>query len=318
LPEGEQALEKRILRLKKWFFIAATFLLGLVFLYTIPHWFLGHKAIGGGRMVKTGTVIFTTNPAPPVPGNVTQLSFALKDKKGNPLEGLKVDHERILHIIIISEDFKDFIHIHPEDFGKVSDDTVKSAAFRASYVFPRPGRYLVAIDFLHKTHPQSETFLVDVGNTEGLFSEERNFLKTRDFMGYTVSLAQDPAILRSGESATLKHVIEKDGIALKNLEPYLGAPMHLAIVGVGLSSFMHTHGEVHDLQTGIEKHELFPEDHFGPDIEAHVVFPSAGLYQVFGEFKHEGNVIVTSFLVTVEKGSENTISGGMMHVSHEQ
>lgn len=316
LPAKEDGSEKEILHWKKWFFVAVTFIIGFVFLYVIPYWFLAHKALEGMRGVKTSSVLLAVNPAPPLPGTLTQLTFSLKDTKGNPLEGLKIDHERILHIIIISEDFKDFVHIHPEDFGSVTDDTIKNATFSVPYVFPRPGRYLVALDFLHKAHSQSEKFLVDAGSIEGVFSQERDFSRVKNFGGYTVSLAQDPATLRSGEGATLRYLIEKDGAALGNLESYLGAPMHLAIVGAGLSSFTHTHGEIHDSQTGIGRHMLSPEERFGPNIEAHVIFPSPGLYQIFGEFKHEGSAVQTSFLVNVESGSENAMPVGMPRNNH--
>jgi hypothetical protein len=39
---------------------------------------------------------------------------------------------------------------------------------------------------------------------------------------------------------------------------------------------------------------------FGPNIEAHLIFPTAGLYTVWAQFNVDGKVIPTSFTVKVE------------------
>jgi hypothetical protein len=99
----------------------------------------------------------------------------------------------------------------------------------------------------------------------------------------------------------------KNGVPVNNLQPYLGAAMHIAIVKDDFSRFIHTHGEVHTTSTlqattvnTVTHYHPAPPKIFGPDIEAHVVFPESGLYQVFGEFQHEGKVVVVDFSVRVE------------------
>lgn len=51
-------------------------------------------------------------------------------------------------------------------------------------------------------------------------------------------------------------------------------------------------------------HRLFTATYlpavFGPNVEAHATFPEPGVYYLFGEFKHEGKVLVSKFAITVE------------------
>lgn len=91
---------------------------------------------------------------------------------------------------------------------------------------------------------------------------------------------------------------------MTNLEPYLAAPMHLAIVSAGLDSFIHTHGEIPDSGEKHHDHTVMmnmkpPPPAFGPEINAEVVFPKKGLYKVFSEVKHDGQVILIEFMVEV-------------------
>ena len=97
---------------------------------------------------------------------------------------------------------------------------------------------------------------------------------------------------------------------VRNLEPYLAAAMHLAIVKDDMAEFIHTHGEVaqeNEMKDMTEDgmHVMSGMNHavpaaFGPDVEAYITFSSAGIYHVFGEFKHNGKVVVASFMVGVK------------------
>jgi hypothetical protein len=81
--------------------------------------------------------------------------------------------------------------------------------------------------------------------------------------------------------------------------------MHLAIVKEDLSQFIHTHGEVHTpgsapAPAGSHLHNAALPHNFGPEVESHVTFPEAGIYHIFGEFKHEGRVVQSHFVVKVD------------------
>jgi len=103
----------------------------------------------------------------------------------------------------------------------------------------------------------------------------------------------------------LQYIIRKDGQPVTDLVPYLGAAMHVAIIKNDASEFIHTHGEVHPPgytapATLVGHQHSPPPSRFGPIVEAHTVFPSPGLYTVFGEFKHGEKVVPVKFTVRVE------------------
>lgn len=309
LPEGERAQKQEILAWQKWFFAALTLIFILLFVQIVPHQFLEHRGMMQHEEMEEMPIsraTLGTFPSVPLPGEQTQLAVSLNNENGGPLQGLQISHERILHAIIIHEDFSTFAHIHPEDFGEVSQDTLRSTRFVLPYIFPKAGRYIVALDWQHEEHHQSQQFLTDVGEGRGVTTLVKDISRTKIFGEYRISFETEPYAIRSGEERELSWHITKGGAPLSDLEGYLGAPMHVAVVSSDLSTFMHTHGEVEDPMTGEEMHDVSADDRFGPFIHAHVRFPHAGIYAVFGEFRHEGQVTTTMFMVEVEQGADTT------------
>lgn len=289
---AERMAETKFWRLRGAFIFAFSLVLMLIFIQIIPHNFLAHQAVEPQEFPKVTTILDVTplSAAPSLPAEVS-LTFSLKDEDGKPLRGLKIDHERILHVQIISEDFSVFTHIHPEDLGMVNEAAINQARFALTYAFPIYGRYLIAAGYVHNIHKVSETFIVDIGE-RGTPIIVKDFGAKKNFAGYEVLLAKKPDVLLAGAEATLSYKISKDGAPIIDLEPYLAAPMHLAIISADLSFYTHTHGEMH----------------VNGEVESYIVFPFPGLYQVFGEFKHREQVIVTSFFVEVGSEGEHNIA----------
>jgi hypothetical protein len=93
----------------------------------------------------------------------------------------------------------------------------------------------------------------------------------------------------------LSCLFRKNGESVTDLEPYLSAPMHLAIISSDLTHFIHTHGEVPGMASmGHDAHHMQMKiavpDKFGPTVAIHVVFPVKGFYQIFGQVGHQGKI----------------------------
>src|ERR1700752_4172312 len=91
-----------------------------------------------------------TTPATLVPNVLTTLTFTLRDYQGNPVQDLVLDHNRIVHVVIASKDFSVFAHIHAEDLGPITPEMLKKAEFSTRYTFPKPGEYLVSVDYTER------------------------------------------------------------------------------------------------------------------------------------------------------------------------
>lgn len=258
-------------------------------------------------------------PAMPVAGVSTDFVISLSEirdgKKLGPAKDIGTYHDRIIHAIIVGEDLKTFAHIHPEDLGPITDEIRKEARFPFQYTFPKAGRYAINVDYVASGRELSKSLVVNISGEPKMEQNIEPVLvgrpQTKEFGGYRVTLTV-PRQIKAGKRVIMRYYIEKDRKPIKDLEPHLAAAMHIAIIRQDLSKFTHTHGEAK--QPGsvwfqqlfgkyFKYHTHFAPDRFGPEIITQpwtTIFPAPGAYQVFGEFKHEGKVIVTNFLVKVD------------------
>ncbi|MGO9612785.1 MAG: hypothetical protein ACLPX5_07105 [Dissulfurispiraceae bacterium] len=232
-----------------------------------------------------------------------KIVFSFKDPKGKPVEDLSITHDRILHVIIICQDFSVFAHIHPEDFGAITRGMKRTAQFPVQYTFPKAGLYLVRVDFAVKGELHSKQFTLDVRGEPFMTFLKKDLSRNKRFGDYDVNLSTGPEDVATGEQVTLNYLFSKDGAPVTDLEPYLSAPMHVAIISADRNYFIDAYGEVPGSVAGghLEHHMHSPiPDKFGPKVEVHTIFPSKGLYYIFGEIKHEGKIVVSLFMIEVK------------------
>lgn len=248
-------------------------------------------------------------PAPKqlVAGVPATLTVSLTESSGEPAS-LFVDMEKYLHMVIVSRDQNVFAHIHT----KQTPEEIKNASYAFSYTFPKAGEYLVSVDYAHGLTLESKQFTVSVAGVPAQKTTAAEYPAEGDFGGYHVALKY--ALPVAGKVETMQYTITKNGTPVTNLEQYLSAAMHVSVVKNDFSSFIHLHGEIHPpgtplppviVKNGQVLHTManmmsVPEK-FGPNVETHLIFPTAGLYTVWGEFKAEGVVIPTAFTVRVEE-----------------
>jgi hypothetical protein len=224
-------------------------------------------------------------------------------------------------VLVVGEDLKTFAHSHTEDLGPVTDEMKKSATFPLRYTFPMSGRYALNIDYVVSGIEYTNVIIVTVapgkGTTQMIMpsyivpENPQNIEQKKDFDGYTVTF-NAPKKIKAGEKVRLNYYVEKDGVPVTNLEPYLGAAMHLGMIRNDLGRFFHAHGEASQFGSVwfqqlfgkyFKYHMHFAPDQFGPKIIAPpwtTKFTTPGVYTIFGEFKVAGKVVVTNFEVQVE------------------
>jgi hypothetical protein len=146
------------------------------------------------------------------PNTITTLTFTLRDAQGHPVQDLVLDHNRIMHVVIVSQDFSVFSHIHAEDLGPITPAMIKAAVFQVQYMFPKEGHYMISVDFTQRAHIFSDQFYVNVGTAGVMGGPGTADLSPRKkFDGYDVALTTSPSNLTAGAPATLNYHIEKDG-----------------------------------------------------------------------------------------------------------
>ncbi len=237
------------------------------------------------------------------PNTSNEYSFSILDDQGNILKDFEVEHEKLLHLIVVREDLGVFQHLHP-NFNETSGQFTLS-----DLTFPTPGEYRIFADFTPRDAqkgpegtPLSVAASTDVrvaGNytPQPLGSTERN----KTFEGYSVVLSSDPVEPVVGADM-LSFTIKKDGKPVTDLEGYLGALGHSVILEEETLEYIHTHAleEPGAVQNGT--------------INFHVQFPSAGSYAVFTQFQHGGKVVTADFVISVSEPGNTMLPG--MQINH--
>jgi putative copper export protein len=255
-----------------------------------------HDAITGPELV----VRVETNPKDVVAGTPVEMTVHIEDHKGRPVEGLMAHHERILHAIIVSKDFKIFAHIHPEDIGPISGKMLQDATFPVRFTFPEAGEYLIGLDFATADGLYSKSVLIKAVCQREMGVPKLGFSKSKDIGQYHITLNISPESVEAGRETTLIYTVTKNGKPVNDLEPYLGAPMHIAVVRSDLKHFIHAHGDVTgEAHSSDHTHVELPQN-FGPTIEAHIIFPDKGIYKIYSQIQHQGKVVLLDFMVKVQ------------------
>ena len=273
-------------------------------------------------------------------GTSTKLTFHLTDANGEPVTDLMVHHARVLHVLIVSENLGIIGHVHPEDFETRDLMDELEGRYTVYFTFPAAGRYILAVDVMTAEAEFSKYVYVNVTGELKMAEMASDFRTEKPVFGYideggdrytkAVSVTDGnsdavyhvkmdaPERIQAGEMVHIAYHFSRDGKPLKDLVPFLDAPMHFAIVSSRLDGVIHTHGIVPDphaghkmmqhnehaahqkpASSGHEHHGGLP-DTFGPTVNLMTTFPQSGIYQIFGQLKHEDRIIWLSFMVEVE------------------
>lgn len=198
------------------------------------------------------------------------IKIFLKDKSGNPVHDLEVNHEKLLHFIVVDEQLQKYYHLHPEQTG--------NGQFRIKTSLP-DGFYQAFIDIKPKNksyHVTPVPFVV--GNpsisdqNEGLTPDSE---LTQQVDGETVTLSMSS--FHTNEPVTLSFGLDQSG-----LRPYLGALGHVVILDDAAQQYLHVH----------------PTDEKKPVFETR--FQKPGIYKVWAEFNQNGKVRAFPFVVEIK------------------
>ncbi|WP_139364951.1 hypothetical protein [Sutcliffiella halmapala] len=276
--------------MKKWIFSALLYLLIVVGAYTVYSFFIGdNTADHEEHQSETGNHAHEEDEKNNEHGNhgehdgesaseVTTnvelkdgvITVSLEDKQGKPMDELEVNHEKLLHLIVISEDLENFYHLHPEKQGP-GEFTVQADledGMYQAFVDIKPSN----LEYMVEPKPVMIGGHEEHGGEHVHLKPETNWQKEID--EYLVTL--DVASFSMKKNVVLSFEIE--GATPEN---YLGALGHVVIVNEELDQFIHVH----------------PASDEKPVFEAH--FSEPGMYKLWAEFKLEGKVYAFPYVIEI-------------------
>jgi hypothetical protein len=228
----------------------------------------------GYTLVPQGTTVF-------VPGSPAEFAFSITGSDGRPVTAFDVEHDRLLHLVVVRRDAAGFLHLHPE----LGPDGV----WRVQLQLPAAGVYRAFADFVPTGGPGLVlgTDLFAPGDFAPI-----SFLPSRvaQVDGYQVRLDGD---LAAGGPSQVFATVSRDGAAVTDLEPYLGAFGHLVVLRQSDLAYLHVHP---DAATPA------PADRSGPGVAFTADVPTAGGYRLFFDFQHGGVVHTAEFTVATREG----------------
>jgi Cu+-exporting ATPase len=228
----------------------------------------------------------TTRPGEPTRVVATVVDAASRE----PVGDLTRSHEAWMHLIATREDLGTFAHVHPLPTGRPGQLAVE-------ITFPTAGRYVVNTEFRRQGEMDDvhQTQVVTVAGPEPQPVVLTEGPRTAVVDGIRVDLEGDVEV---GGRSDLDFTLSDAGTGrpVDDLQPYLAAAGHVVVMRADGQTFAHEHAEVDD-EDGRPVFAL-PGQTFGPELDVHAEFPTAGVYRLWAQFRlADGDVVTVPFTV---------------------
>jgi Cu+-exporting ATPase len=231
-------------------------------------------------------------PADVRPGEPTRLVATVVDTStGEPIEDLTRSHEAWMHLIATRADLGTFTHVHPQPTGAPGQLSVEMT-------FPTAGEYVVNTEFRRQGQMDDvhQRQVVSVAGPTSAAVALSAGPRSVVVDGVRVELTGDATV---GAVSDLEFRVTDaaTGRPVDDLRPYLAAAGHVVVVRADGGTFAHEHAEVTD-EDGRPVFAL-PGQEFGPELDVHAEFPTAGTYRLWAQFRlADGDVVTAPFTVT--------------------
>ncbi|MBD2568777.1 MULTISPECIES: hypothetical protein [Nostocaceae] len=216
------------------------------------------------------------------PNKNISLLIDVQDLEGKAIAKFDNFQEKLMHLIIVSDDLQFFSHLHPtyKDNGQ----------FQVEASFPKAGGYTFFSDY--KPAGQSEQISVLKTQVPGITiaAPEIDIKRSKTFNDTQVNLALSEPTVKAGQEVTLMFKLQDatNNQPLTDLQPYLGEKGHLVILrqssSLTAADYIHAHA-LNNTPTG--------QVHFMTS------FPQAGKYKLWGQFNRNGKIITADFWINV-------------------
>ena len=225
---------------------------------------------------------------PPVAGVPVLIHIALFEENAK-ITQFDIVHERKLHTVFVGQDLLTTAHIHPENYPEGFANQ-SQGVYTVKHTFPKAGFYAALLDYSSNGKKHSAVLPFIVTGDENLPNITYDFSRTKQFGNYTVEL-KTPANITTGKNEFSLSIGKEKPVT--DLQMYLGSEAHIAVIRENLQLGGHTHAHM----AGIEHAGM--QHYFGPEVPFEYTFAEPGVYALIGQFKHNGTVVTTQFLVNV-------------------
>ncbi|HYW19273.1 MAG TPA: hypothetical protein VE956_08155 [Nodularia sp. (in: cyanobacteria)] len=214
------------------------------------------------------------------PNKSIPILIDVQDLDGKAIANFDTFQEKLMHLILVSNDLQFFSHLHP---------TYKeNGQFEVAAPFPQAGGYTFFSDY----KPAGQTEQVSVLKTQvtgnSIASPEIDLNRNKTFNNTKVNLAVSEPTVKVGKEVTIMFKLQDtfNNQPLTDLQPYLGERGHLVILRqstpLKAKDYIHAHA-LKDAPVG--------QVHFMAS------FPQPGKYKLWGQFNRNGKIVTADFWI---------------------
>ena len=216
------------------------------------------------------------------PKTPVKLLIDVQDSAGKSITNFETFQEKLMHLIIVSDNLQFFSHIHPTYKG--------NGRFEVDANFPASGSYTLLSDY--KPAGQKEQVSVMKKQVPGnsLPAPAIDFNRAQTFEDTKVNLSFSQPKIKAGEEVTLMFDLQQksNNKPITDLQPYLGERGHLVILKqsspLTRADYIHAHA-MKDSPDG--------------QVQFMTSFPQPGKYKLWGQFNRNGKIVIADFWVNV-------------------
>jgi hypothetical protein len=213
-------------------------------------------------------------------GKPIPLKIDIADRQGKAIAQFDTFQEKLMHLIVVSDNLQFFDHIHPAHKG--------NGRFEVSATFPQPGSYTLFSDY--KPTGQKEAVSALKAQAPGSSpSAPAIDLRQAKFFGETkATLSFGQPTIKAGEEVALNFSLQQatNNQPITDLQPYLGERGHLVILKKSApltrTDYIHAHA-LKDTPAG--------------QITFMTKFPQPGKYKLWGQFNRNGKIVIADFWI---------------------
>lgn len=220
-------------------------------------------------------------------GNLTvnrpsKLTIAVQDAQGKAISKFDTFQEKLMHLIVVSNDLQIFQHLHPTHKG--------NGLFEVETALPQAGTYTLISAY--KPAGEAEAVSLMKAQVPGTppTTPAINLERSKMSDATKVDLSLLAPTVKAGQEVTIAFSLQdKNNQPIQDLKPYLGEQGHLVILkqsqDLSRANYIHAHA----MRGSPQGRAAFM-----------TTFPQPGKYKLWGQFNRGGKIVVADFWVDVQ------------------
>lgn len=229
------------------------------------------------------------------PGQPAGFAFQImKDRK--PFTDFVEDMTKKMHMYAVRTDLTGYQHVHPQMAG--------DGTWTAQLAALEPGTWRFYTAFTANSGGNHTQYVLGQEvSVEGSMAPRPlpPAATVAQADGYTLTMADGKLTSDMYKTQSIKVDIAKDGMAVMDIEPYLGARAHLTAIRARDMMFAHMHPKDMTMDSSPSTAMVLRAAAAAPTLEFEAMFPKDGDWRLFLQFQTMGMLHLAEFTLHVDK-----------------